>query len=278
MTNELDHTNHDGQGGGTDHGENSSQGHSAGHDAGHGSTQPGGVLVSEHGYTLRLDSPILGSGLQTVSFRIIGPDGQPVTEHQDSHEKELHLIAVRRDMAHFQHVHPVRAASGTWSIDLNLNPGVWRIFADFHPVGHGQPMTLGIDAFVGGTYEPQQLPAADRTVQLSTYTVTLEGELVANEATELTFTVSRNGQPVTDLQPYLGAFGHLVALRGGDLAYLHVHPEGGPGDGHTKPGPKVSFFAVAPSAGTYRLHLDFQHEDTVRTVQFTVHATAPTTS
>lgn len=272
MANEFDHTNHE------SHGGNSSRGRSSGHDVGphvsHGSTQPGGVLVSEHGYTLELDAPILGSGLQTVSLRIIGPDGQPVTEYQNVHEKELHLIAVRRDMAHFQHVHPVRDASGTWSIDVNLNPGVWRIFADFHPAGNAQPMTLGIDASVGGTYEPHQLPAADPTVKLGTYTVTLEGDLVANEATELTFTVSRNGQPVTDLQPYLGAFGHLVALRVGDLAYLHVHPEGGPGDGQTKPGPTVSFLAVAPSAGTYRLHLDFQHEDSVRTAQFTVQAAA----
>lgn len=276
MTNEPVQTNHE------NHGAHSRQGHSAGHDAGphagHGSTQPGGVLVSEHGYTLELDAPILGSGLQTVSFRIIGPDGQPVTEYQNVHEKELHLIAVRRDMAHFQHVHPVRDASGTWTINLNLNPGVWRIFADFRPAGHGQPMTLGIDASVGGTYEPQQLPDADRTVQLGAYAVTLEGELMAGESAELTFTVSRNGQPVTDLQPYLGAFGHLVALRRGDLAYLHVHPEGGPGDGQTEPGPKVSFVAIAPSGGTYRLHLDFQHEETVRTAQFTVHATAAATT
>ena len=41
----------------------------------------------------------------------------------------------------------------------------------------------------------------------------------------LTLTVTKDGQPVTDLQPYLGAYGHLVALRAGDLAYLHVHPE-----------------------------------------------------
>ncbi|WP_181033736.1 hypothetical protein, partial [Arthrobacter sp. SX1312] len=286
MTNELDHTNHGGLTGHADHdsqGHNPgpNPGHNLGHDlgsdlgshAGHGSAQPGGMLVSEHGYTLELDSPILDNGVQNVSFRITGPDGRPVTAFQDAHEKELHLIVIRRDMAHFQHVHPVRDASGTWSIDLNLNPGAWRIFADFHPAGHGQPMTLGIDVSVGGTYEPQQLPAADRTVQLGTYTVTLEGGLVAKEATELKFTVSRNGQPVPDLQPYLGAFGHLVALREGDLAYLHVHPEGSPGDGHTKPGPDISFLAVAPSAGTYRLHLDFQHQDTVRTAQFTIHAT-----
>jgi hypothetical protein len=61
-------------------------------------------------------------------------------------------------------------------------------------------------------------------------------------------------------------------IRSGDLAYLHVHPHGAPGDGTTRPGPDISFTATAPSAGAYRLFLDFQHEDTVRTAAFTVHA------
>ena len=46
---------------------------------------------------------------------------------------------------------------------------------------------------------------------------------------------------MTDLQPYLAAYGHLVALRQGDLAYLHVHPDGEPGDGRTKAGPDIVF-------------------------------------
>lgn len=96
------------------------------------------------------------------------------------------------------------------------------------------------------------------------YRVALGGDLRSGRSGELKLTVSRNGRPVTDLQPYLGAYGHLVALRSGDLAYLHVHPnEGGPG-------PVVSFTATAPSAGTYRLFLDFKHEGKVRTAAFTV--------
>ena len=81
------------------------------------------------------------------------------------------------------------------------------------------------------------------------YEVTLDGDLVAGEESELTLTVRRDGAPVTDLQPYLAAYGHLVALRDGDLAYLHVHPAGEPGDGTTEPGPGVTFYASAPSAG-----------------------------
>jgi len=75
---------------------------------------------------------------------------------------------------------------------------------------------------------------------------------------------------VTDLQPYLSAYGHLVVLRDGDLAYLHVHPTGEPGDGATRPGPDVRFRTTAPSTGTYRLFLDFRHGDVVRTAEFTL--------
>lgn len=104
------------------------------------------------------------------------------------------------------------------------------------------------------------------------YEVTLDGELTPGEPADVTLRVTKDGEPVTDLQPYLGAYGHLVALRAGDLAYLHVHPNGEPGDGGTKPGPAISFTATAPTPGTYRLFLDFQHEGTVRTAQFTVAA------
>ncbi|TGB09553.1 hypothetical protein [Streptomyces sp. MZ04] len=253
-----DHTNHSGHGS-------------------HGGAHAGGLSVSENGYTLELDSTILTAGVQPVSFRVIGPDRQAVTEFVPEHEKELHFIAVRRDTAGFQHVHPVRDEQGTWSVELALEPGDWRFFTDIHPSAHDGTMTLGIDAAVSGPYDPQPLPEATGTAQIGEYTVALDGELVPGEAGALTLTVSRNGRPVTDLQPYLAAYGHLVALRVGDLGYLHVHPEGAPGDGTTAPGPEIAFMAVAPSAGTYRLFLDFQHNDVVRTAEFTVRTTDVTT-
>ncbi|WP_306336528.1 hypothetical protein [Streptomyces sp. KL118A] len=240
----------------------------------HGGTQPGGLSVSANGYTLELDSTIRTAGVQPVSFKVIGPDGHAATEFVAEHEKELHFIAVRRDTAGFQHVHPVRDEKGTWSTELALEPGDWRFFADIHPAGHDGSMTLGIDVAVAGPYDPRPLPEPTGIAQLGEYAVALDGELVPGEARQLTLTVSRNGSPVTDLQPYLAAYGHLVALRVGDLGYLHVHPEGEPGDGTTAPGPEIAFMAVAPTAGTYRLYLDFQHDDTVRTAEFTVRTTA----
>jgi hypothetical protein len=228
---------------------------------------PGGLASSKDGYTFTVADRTPEPG--KFSFTITGPDGKPVTGFDVEHEKKLHLIVVRRDTAGFQHVHPEMGPDGTWSVPLNLPAaGSYRAFADFAPTG-GKAMTLGTDLSVAGDYQPAAY-APSRTAQIDGYTVELAGDLTAGKTSLLTLTVSRGGVPVTDLQPYLGAYGHLVALREGDLAYLHVHPEGEPGDGKTAAGPQVKFAAEVPSAGTYRLFLDFKHGDVVRTAEFTL--------
>jgi hypothetical protein len=247
----------------------SGHGDDAAHEAG-ATALPAGLTVSESGYTLELADRSLPEGAATpVAFRILGPEGDPVTEYDVDHDVDLHLIAVRRDLTGFQHVHPSRAADGTWTTSLALTPGTWRLFADFVPAADGENRTLGADLAVPGQYDPAPLPPASRTAEVDGYTVTLDGELTAGSESELTLSVSRDGRPVTDLQPYLGAYGHLVALRSGDLAYLHVHPAD---DGDAGPG--IRFFTTAPSAGTYRLFLDFKHGSVVRTAAFTVSAAA----
>lgn len=239
----------------------------------HSAHLPGGLQVSQDGYALRLQHSELAAGAKTpLSFVVEGPNGKPVTAYTPQHEKELHLIAVRRDFSGFQHVHPTRAADGTWSTTLALTPGAWRVFADIAPKS-AEPLTLGADVSVPGTYAPVAAPTEDvRTATVDGYTVTLAGELTPGADSDLTLSMTRGGKPVTDLDPYLGAFGHLVALRTGDLAYLHVHPEGHPGDGTAKPGPDITFGTAVPSSGTYRLFLDFQHDGVVRTAAFTLNA------
>jgi hypothetical protein len=234
------------------------------------SDQPGGLASSRGGYTLTPTDPTLTPGTtEDFTFKIIGPDGAPVTAFDIEHDKRMHLIVVRRDTSDFQHVHPEMAADGTWSVPLTLAAGgSYRAFADFAPTG-GEATTLGADLAAPGTFEPVQ-HISSRLAHVDGYTVELAGELVPGQGSPLTLTVSRDGVPVTDLQPYLGAYGHLVGLREGDLAYLHVHPDGTPGDGSTPAGPQIEFVAEVPSAGSYRLFLDFQHGGVVHTADFTV--------
>jgi hypothetical protein len=158
-----------------------------------------------------------------------------------------------------------------WSAPLDLAPGQWRLFADFRAAG-ADALTLGADLAVAGDYRPVVREVESRTAEVDGYAVTLAGDLHPGSEARLTLSLMRNGRPVTDLQPYLGAYGHLVALRSGDLAYLHVHPDGAPRDGTTSPGPDVVFHADVPSAGTYHLYLDFKHDGVVRTAAFTVEA------
>jgi hypothetical protein len=234
---------------------------------------PGGLMNTQDGHTLSLISPQTSAGTnRQVSFVVTGPDGKPVTTYQREHDKDLHFIAVRRDFTGFQHVHPTLGPDGTWLTDLDLTPGQWRTFADFTPAG-GDPLTLGADLSVPGDYAPAEPAVEKRTATVDGYTVTLAGDLVAGEHSSLTLRVTKGGEPVTDLQPYLGAYGHLVTLRSGDLAYLHVHPGGEPGDGKTDPGPDISFCAGVPSAGAYHLYLDFKHDGVVRTAQFRLETT-----
>jgi hypothetical protein len=195
----------------------------------------------------------------TYEFRIDGQDG-PVTEFEIEHTKPMHVIVVRRDFAGFQHLHPAMAPDGTWSTPLAVaEPGAYRVFADF--VVDGVKQTLGTDLFVAGDFQPRPL-APPSTVAVTTdgYTVELSGELVAGDESTLTFAISHDGQILTDVPMYLGARGHLVALRDGDLAYLHVHADED----------ELSFDAEFPTPGSYRLFLQFSHNNDVHTAAFTV--------
>lgn len=228
----------------------------------------GGLLVADRGYVLDLADPVLpAAGTASISFRVGAGGAGPVVEFDRRHGNDMHLSLVRRDGAGFQHLHPAMAPDGTWSADAEVTPGAWRAFADFVPAtgaAAGERLTLGADLSVGGAYDPQPVRAESRRATVDGYELTLSGGLTPGVDSALTVSVSRSGEPVDVLEPYLGAYGHLVVLRAGDLAYLHVHPE------VTPAGPDIAFHATAPSTGTYLLYLNFKHNGQVRTAEFAV--------
>lgn len=141
-------------------------------------------------------------------------------------------------------------ADGTWTVSLTLPAaGSYRVFADFKH--DGRKLTLARDVSVAGPSAAVVLPAAKATATAAGgYIVRVDaGTPVAGRDLTLRFDVTRAGRPVA-LQPYLGARGHLVALRSSDLAYLHVHPTGG-----AEAAGRVSFATEFATAGRYRLYL-----------------------
>ena len=221
-----------------------------------------GLASAEDGLRLVADTEVAAAGAPTpYRFRILR-EGGPVTDFDIEHTKPMHLVVVRRDMVGFVHVHPTMEADGTWSTTLALaEPGAYRVFADF--AVDGTKHTLATDLFVPGDFQPQALPAPATVADAGDgYTVELTGQPEVGEESTLSFVVRHDGQVVDDLQPYLGARGHLIALRDGDLAYLHVHADED----------QLSFDAELPTPAGYRLFLQFQRDGVVRTAAFTIDA------
>jgi hypothetical protein len=219
-----------------------------------------GLAAADDGFRLVAETDTQPLGVETpYRFRILDENGT-VTDFDVEHTKRMHVIVVRRDFAGFQHLHPTTDDDGTWSIPVELDDaGTYRVFADF--VVDGDKHTLGTDLFVAGEQDPQPLPDHTHVADAGDgYRVELEGEPTAGVESELEFVVRHDGDVVADLEPYLGARGHLVALRDGDLAYLHVHADED----------RLAFEASFPTPGAYRVFLQFQHDGDVHTAAFTV--------
>jgi len=234
--------------------------------AAHGETVDSarGLSATAAGLTLELDQAQLPQGEPTrLSFRVREDAGAAVRDFDVEHDKRMHLIVVRRDLSGFQHLHPALSAAGTWSTKLTLaTAGSYRVFADFKHDGRRQ--TLARTITVPGSLEPVTLPAPASTATSGGYAIRMTADGAhADAESDLAFDVTRDGRAVK-LEPYLGARGHLVELRSTDLAYLHVHPT----QIAARTG-QVAFATRFPSAGRYRLYLQFKHAGRVRTAEFT---------
>lgn len=228
----------------------------------------GGLSLSAAGYSLQVEETAFRAEVPgTLRFRVRGPDGASVTTFATVNETAMHLLVARRDLTGYQHLHPVLGEGGLWSTPLTLaGAGPWRAVADFTvAAGNGSQtaFALGVDLSVAGGYKPAALPAPARESNVDGFTVTYEGTPRAGASAPLTMRVFRDGNPVADLEPYLGTTGHLVVFRLGDLGYLHVHA-----DPPTAPA-QVRFWLTAPSPGSYRMFFDFKAGGQVHTAAFT---------
>lgn len=224
----------------------------------------GGLSVTEAGYRIVADRL---AGTHEFAFTIVDETGDSVTDFDIEHTKRLHLIVASRDLGSFHHLHPEMNHAGRWSIDLpSLAPGAYRAFADIHPTG-GNAVTLGVDLIVPGAVDAPAVLTPTSSDDVDGYSVRVAGAVEPGNSSTVAITVTRDGETVTT-DPYLGARGHLVALRDGDLAYLHVHPLPDAGDG------AIHFAVKVPSEGTYALFFDFAHDEAVHTARFVIDTAA----
>jgi len=223
--------------------------------------------------------------------------GRIIRDYAVEMTKEIHLVVISDDWTYFRHLHPALDPNGRFTIALSFpHPGAYQVYSDTQPRGLAQqvfrfPLVVG----TGGTPVRIGLPAATGPrVAVGPYVVALGSDrLAVGRETGIPVTITRDGKPAAGLRPYLGGAAHAILIDSRTLDYLHVHPvaaggEGTPardeqatmGDmtampalapGATVP-PHLALHVRAPSAGTYKLWLQFQAPAGVEVAPFVMTA------
>jgi hypothetical protein len=157
------------------------------------------------------------------------------------------------------------APDGTWTAPLEAAaPGNYSAYTQFitpDPSGKSVSLALSQQITIPGAATTAPLPPASSTTKTDGYTLTLQDHPMSGMAHPLT--VTKNGQPVTDLQPYLDTYAHLPAFHDGDLAFAHLHPQGTVNGDHG--GPQLHVDTMFPKTGNGRLFLQFQTSGVLHT-------------
>ena len=242
----------------------SSEGQAGGHSShDHGASGVDMLIVSTKPRQLKAKEPA------ELKMMIHAADGRMLKDFEVSHEKKVHLIVVREGLDQFAHLHPDVDDKGNLSVTHTFPvPGTYRLFADYKPSGSG-PALATAELRIPGE-QPEVAPLQPNVPGLVTGDGLDAQVAVEKTGTGLAAIVSfrlqnTEGEAVSDLEPYLGAMGHLVIVSADSKQYVHAHPEEQQA-GQTD----VRFEAHFPEAGLYKGWGQFQRRGQVYTVPFVV--------
>jgi hypothetical protein len=194
-----------------------------------------------------------------------------VTEFDVQHERLMHLFIVRDDLRYFAHEHPERVGPGDFRLRYRFPaPGRYRVYADVAPKDAGAQVLTG-EVLVSGVVERDPTAPPPRSAAALALP---EGGVPAGRTVTVTATVTDpGGAPAGDIQPWLGAMGHLLLVSRDGSSFAHAHPDDrvrGVGDGGVIP-----FLVRLPTPGAYKGWLQVQRSGRVDTVEVEVEATRP---
>lgn len=230
-------------------------------------------------YAELLDKPTAKAGEPTPLHIAIRDTStkQIVKDFDVAHTQIFHLIIVSKDLSWFVHEHPVQQSDGSFTIDQTFPAGgEYRIFADVAPKGAGSqvlPVTLKVTGDAPKA-NPVLVPTP-LTTEVDGIKATLQSAdspLPIGKSTPLTFvlTDAKTGAKLTDLEPYLGAMGHLILINQDGQTFVHSHPMEDDASNLSAKSGSVMFNARFPKAGLYKAWGQFGRGGKVVTIPFVV--------
>lgn len=207
-----------------------------------------------------------------LSLMLHDATGKMLKAFDVTHEKLAHLILIREGLDEFAHVHPEVDALGNITIEYTFTKaGKYHVFLDYQPKG-GTAATAHQQINVEG--EALAAPALEVNVpgDVPVDGLTAKVDLKpGSESAVVTFDLRQSdGAAVTDLEPYLGAMGHLVVVSADGAKYVHAHPLT-----ETSGSSAVKFEVHFPAPGLYKLWGQFLRGGQVVTVPAVVEYQAP---
>lgn len=215
-----------------------------------------------------LQVPII-AGEVAFAFKLFDNEQSKELTDQDlneSHTKKLHFIMYDAALKEFKHLHP-SFENSTWQVTINLpKNGQYSIWTQGELIDGTEFSSSTKAQVINGQTENQKLPlgdiraGADKQTELNL----VKTKIKAGKMVMLDFQVSRNDGMDPIMTPYLGALAHVIATPSAGNELIHVHPMSGntPNTG--------MIHATFPKEGEYRLWVQFNDRDELKTIPLSV--------
>jgi hypothetical protein len=217
---------------------------------------------------------------QATSLRYLFTDtnsGKTVTDFPLEHEQAMHLVAVSQDLSQFQHIHPEVGSDGAWTVTTTFPDAANYVLFDEltyndQDVLDRRELTVGEASQTPASLSPDTSPKTENGLTVS---LSAPETITAGKDANFTVQVTRDGQPVTDLEPYLGAPAHVIIVSSDTRAFAHTHGTvSGMASMESAPpssfGPDISFDNTFPRAGLHKIWVETSYQGNVITAPFVV--------
>ncbi|MGQ3890343.1 hypothetical protein ACQUW5_15205 [Legionella sp. CNM-1927-20] len=197
----------------------------------------------------------------TIRFQLI-KDNKALTfnDLKKVHTEKIHVLLIDSSLSDYHHLHPLRENQHFVFNFTPKNEGSYRMWVDITSLKTNQQEFLVTDIKAASKDLPvKEEVALDATVSPYEFTLKLNSETKAGREVMATITVTKNGQPFTDLEPVMGAFAHVVGFSGDRSSIVHIHPMGKePSKESDRGGSEIMFHIKFKKSGFVKLFAQFR--------------------